>query len=110
MELALVLPLLVLMLWGIVEFGRGYSAKVELTAAVREGARVAALSSGDPVAITKNAAGLAGVTVTPTVCATPVVLGSQATVSAAYPFTYDIPFFGTRTVTIRATAVMRCGG
>lgn len=109
-ELAVVLPVLMLLLWGIVEFGRGYSATLQLTSAVRKGARAAALVSGDPAAVTTNAAGLSGVTVTPTPCPAPVSTGSEAKVTATYPFTYDILFFGKRTVTLKATAVMRCGG
>ena len=110
--MALVLPVLVLLLFGIIEFGRGYNAKVELTAAVREGARAAALSSADPVTVTRGAApGLTsssiGVTVVTPCPATGV---GNAAVKATYPFTYAIPFFGTRTVTINATGVMRCGG
>ena len=106
------LPILVLLLFGIIEFGRGYNAKVELTAAVREGARAAALSAADPVATTRTAApgltsGAIGVTVV-TPC--PASGAGNASVKATYPFTYSIPFFGTRTVTINATGVMRCGG
>ena len=111
-EVALVLPILVLLLFGIIEFGRGYNAKVELTSAVREGARTAALSSGDPVASTRAAApgltsGSIGVTVL-TPC--PANGVGNASVRASYPFTYSIPFFGRRTMTINATGVMRCGG
>ena len=111
-ELAVVLPILVLLLFGIIEFGRGYNAKVELTAAVREGARAAALSSGDPVVATRDAApGLNTSAVAVTVVAPCPPSGTgNAKVKAAYPFTYAIPFFGTRTVTVNATGVMRCGG
>ena len=111
-ELAIVLPILVLLLFGIIEFGRGYNAKVELTAAVREGARAAALSTGDPVVATKDAApGLDTTTIVVTVVeACPSTGIGNASVRATYPFTYAIPFFGTRTVTVNATGVMRCGG
>ena len=100
MELALVLPVIVLLLFGIIEFGRGYNAKVELTAAVREGARAATLSSGDPVAATRTAApgltpGSIGVTVV-TPC--PPIGSGNASVRATYPFQYSIPFFGSRPV------------
>lgn len=111
-ELALVLPILVLLLFGVIEFGRGYNAKVELTAAVREGARAAALSSGDPVAATRNAApGLtpASLAVTVVTPCPPTGTGNT-TVKATYPFTYSIPFFGTATFSLKATGVMRCGG
>ena len=45
-EFALVLPLLMLVLFGIVEFGRAWNAKQVLTDAAREGARLAVV--GDP--------------------------------------------------------------
>ena len=50
-EFALVLPVLVLFVFGIIEFGRAYNARIELTSAVREGARALALG-GDPAAAT----------------------------------------------------------
>jgi Flp pilus assembly protein TadG len=107
-----VLPVLVLILFGIIEFGRGYNAKVELTAAVREGARAAALSSADPVTATRSAApGLPAASIGVTVVASCPASGvGNASVKATYPFTYSVPFFGARTVTINATGVMRCGG
>ncbi|HEX2119622.1 MAG TPA: TadE/TadG family type IV pilus assembly protein [Acidimicrobiales bacterium] len=112
LEFAVVLPLLVLFVFGIVEFGRAYSARIELTAAVREGVRAAALG-GDPVASTRNAAtGLksGSITVTPTACPDDPTPGHNATVSASYPFDYDIPFFRSGTWTLKAKGVMRCGG
>ena len=106
-----------LFLWGIIEFGQGFNAKVELSAAVREGARTAALSSSSSVqdeaeAATRDAApGLDVDDIT-------VVLEDEcpedgvgtARVRATYPYQYDIPFFGTGTWTITAKGAMRCGG
>ena len=114
-EFALVLPILVLLLMGMVEFGRGYNARIELVSAVREGARAAALgkASAEVITTTKNAApGLDGgsITVTPTspcdVSSPPV----DTTVTATYPFRYEIPLFRSATLTLSAKAVMRCGG
>ena len=42
-EMALVLPLLLLLLFGIIDFGRVLNAQITLTEAAREGARAAAL-------------------------------------------------------------------
>ena len=44
MEFALILPLLMVLLFGIVEFGRAWNAKQVLTDAAREGARLAVLA------------------------------------------------------------------
>lgn len=110
-ELALVLPVLVLLVFGIVEFGRGYNASIQLTSAVREGARERALG-GDDVA-TEAATRLAAtglttsdIVVTSSGCSS----GPNASVTATYPFHYDIPLFRSATVTLTATGVMRCGG
>ena len=114
------LPVLVLVLWGIIEFGQGFNAKVELSGAVREGARAAALSSAtssaallaEAEAATRNAApGLDAGSITVTVpepC--PASGEGTAKVTATDPYAYDIPFFGTGTWTITAKGAMRCGG
>ncbi len=47
-EFALVLPLLLLLVFGIIDFGRALNAQITLTQAAREGARLEAL--GDPSA------------------------------------------------------------
>lgn len=43
-EFALLLPLLMLLLFGIIDFGRALNAQITITQAAREGARVAALT------------------------------------------------------------------
>lgn len=111
-EFALVLPLLILFTFGIIEFGRAYSAKIELTAAVREGARAAALGN-DGVAATKGATDLSSgsITVKPIApCPAMPTATDKAVVEASYPFTYEIPFFGQGTWTLNAKGAMRCGG
>lgn len=113
-EFAVLLPVLVLLTFGIVEFGRGYNAKVSLTAAVREGVRVLALGEDDPAVIeqtTRDAApSLDPAAITVTSSAVPCSAGSQASVTASIPFTYDIPLFGSDSVALETTGVMRCGG
>jgi Flp pilus assembly protein TadG len=46
-ELALVLPLLLLVLFGITEFGRAWMTQNVLTSAAREGARLAVVTAPD---------------------------------------------------------------
>jgi len=117
-EFALVLPVLILLIFGIYSFGRGYNAKVELTGAVREGARAVALStpanavSAANSAVTAAAPGLTAGSIAVSVvssCASPPVAGSNAVVRATYPVTYNIPLWGTGTWTIDVRSVMRCG-
>ncbi|MBJ6751365.1 TadE/TadG family type IV pilus assembly protein [Geomonas anaerohicana] len=50
MELAILLPLLLLIVFGITEFGRAMYIKNSLTNAAREGARRASVSPNDPTA------------------------------------------------------------
>lgn len=110
-EFALVLSLLVMITFGIIEFGRAYNAQVTLTHATREGVRVLAITGDQDLAVaaTKNAAP----TLVPdsmSVSADPCTPGYPTQVRASYPLTYDIPFFGSHTLTLGSTAVMRCGG
>jgi Flp pilus assembly protein TadG len=110
-ELALILPVLVMLVFGIIEFGRAYNAKIALTQAVREGARVLALGSGDPVTTTKSAAASLDpnqISVTPS--SSPCTPGTSVIVTATYPLSYDIPFVSSGTFNLSATGVMRCGG
>jgi Flp pilus assembly protein TadG len=101
-EFALIAPLLIMLLVGIVEFGRGYSAKVRLTGAARDGARSVALRQPivpqTDITFTINSSCPAGDTT------------SDARVTASTTFTYDIPFFRSETKTLSETGVMRCGG
>ncbi len=45
-EMAMVLPLLVLLAFGVAEFGWAFAQKMDLNAAAREGARIAAITPG----------------------------------------------------------------
>ena len=111
-EFALILPVLVLFVFGIVEFGRAYSARIELTAAVREGARAVALGE-DGVAATKDGApGLDRdrIVVPPPTPCTGTPAPANATVNASYDFEYTIPLLRSGTWTLKAKGVMRCGG
>ena len=110
-EFVLVAPILLVLAFGIIEFGRAYNAKVELTAAVREGARSLALGSGDPLTATYDAApGLDPASMVVTTSGTPCTAGTEASVTASYPFAVHIPFWGTPTLNLEAEGVMRCGG
>ena len=112
------LPILVLMLWGIIEFSQGFNAKVELSAAVREGARTAALSTNagtveaEAQEKTRDAAPGLKTSLIAVDLEEPCPSSGIGTaeVTATYPYQYDIPFFGTGTWTITAKGVMRCGG
>lgn len=59
-EMAIVLPVLLLLLFGILEFGRIFNAYLVTKEASREGARLAALGNNNAVVVNaaKNAAGI----------------------------------------------------
>src|ERR1039458_5924651 len=55
-EFALLLPVLLLLVFGIVDFGRALNAQITLTQAAREGVRLAALGQPNVVSSTQAAA------------------------------------------------------
>ena len=110
-EAAIVLPLLVLLIFGLIEFSRGYNAQVTLTHAAREGVRTYAITQdfgqGQTAAI-DAATGLDGAALS--VSATACNAGDPTELTITYPFEYDIPFFGSATKTLTGKGVMRCTG
>ena len=117
-ETVLVLPILLLLVFGIIEFGFVFNAQMSLTQAVREGVRVGAI--GDDDVATKEGLmetrldeaynALGGGTPNPTTvqACDPAVTEGTAVLTAELPFETPITRFGP--FTLRSTAVMRCGG
>ncbi len=108
-ELALLLPLLITLLVGIIQMGLAFNAKLTLTHAAREGVRAAVIGA-DPLAAVLDAAtsvdlGAGDVDVVP--CDDDEV-GEQAEVAASTDFAFTIPFAELGAVTLSSTAVMRC--
>jgi Flp pilus assembly protein TadG len=110
-ELALVLPILLLLVFGIVEFGRSYNIQISLTGAAREGARVMAIQN-DPAAARAATISATAINPPPSVSVTPstCTAGATVTVTATRDVTYNIPFFGSQNLELRGIGVMRCGG
>jgi Flp pilus assembly protein TadG len=92
-EFALLLPLLLLIVFGIVDFGRALNAQITLTQAAREGARLAALNQPNVVSRTQAAAvGLSPVSVSVTSsCPSGAGQGVNATVVTSYSFHFITP-------------------
>ena len=110
-EFALILPLLILLVFGVIEFGRGYHTKTTLTHAAREGVRVAALDSGDPATTVRNAApNLDTASIAVNVAPNPCTTGQPVTVTVTYDHEFAIPLFRSGTWTFVERGVMRCGG
>ncbi|MGY1615549.1 TadE/TadG family type IV pilus assembly protein [Geodermatophilus sp. SYSU D00691] len=116
-EFALIVPLLVLLVLGIIEFGHGFQVQGTLSAAAREGVRTMALQN-DPAAaraaVRSAAASLdpvptdAQISIAPAAC--PQNAGN-ATVQVTID--YEMPFltglFGS-SIGLSGTGVMRCAG
>lgn len=91
-EFALVLPLLLLILCGIIDFGRALNAQITLTQAAREGARLAALGQPNVASRTQAAAiGLSPVSVTVTPCPFDAGPADDAVVQVSYSFSFITP-------------------
>jgi Flp pilus assembly protein TadG len=121
-ELAILLPVLLVILLGIVEFGRVFNAQISLTQAAREGARVMAVTNDldaasaatieagvalNPKLISGNL-DLSSTNIATSAEATGCLPGNQATVSINYELPAMTGFIGPLTLT--ATGAMRCGG
>jgi Flp pilus assembly protein TadG len=130
-ELALVLPMLLMLIFGIVDFGRAYNAKISLTQAAREGARAWSLGQGSltqqRVWDASKPLTSAEVTVTPgllnpdgtinagAACPVDPSATDVAAVKATYTFRYITPVgalagLATGPVILTGTGVMRCLG
>ena len=119
-EFALLLPMLLLLVFGIIDFGRALNAQITLTQAAREGARLDALGQPNPNVVSRTqaaATGLNPVNVTVTSCPVNAGAGVNAVVRASYKFTFVTPvasiarMFGSSfgsTITLTATGVMPC--
>lgn len=112
-EFALLAPVLIMLLLGIMEFGRAYNTQISLSSAAREGVRVMAIGNNPADARTaaKNAAaGLqpaltdASFTISPTSCTT----GAQVTFKITYTLSTMTRIAGP--FPMEGKGVMLCGG
>ncbi|HEX9087839.1 MAG TPA: TadE family protein [Arthrobacter sp.] len=113
-EFALILPLLIGLMLGIVEFGRAYNVQISVTAAAREGARVMSIQknvAGAQAAVIAASPSLnpqlknAQIQISPATCTT----GANTTVTVTYHLDF-ITGFLSRGLDLTGKSVMRCGG
>ena len=118
-ELALVLPLLLFILFGVVDFGRMLNAQLTLTESAREGARAAALGQSADTRVQATATNLSGVTDTVTICppggsaTANAVVVTRVQFSFVTPLAALAPLFGrslSGSVTLTGKGVMPCVG
>lgn len=122
-EMAFILPLLLLILIGTIEFGRVLNIQVSMSQAAREGARYAAIHYKDPGlnvtgATLAAAPSLSGLPVSVTNNASTCTAGANVTVTTSVSLPsmtgfLDAGFFGAPSIfpmTLTGVGVMRCGG
>jgi len=113
-ELALVLPVFCLLLFGVIQFGIVFRDYVTLTDAVRAGARKGAVSryEGNPVgtttdAVRRAATGLDQSRLAVTVTATAWEHGGDVTVTATYPYRITLLGFVAKSGNLRSSTTER---
>ncbi len=119
-EFALILPVLLMILLGTIEFGRVYSQFQVYNGAAREGARCAAVQAGDfsdcdPAGEVIDAAGpyadkipTGSILVSPAGGCTDGTIGTNVSVSWTQPIEISIAFWGVTTINPTIEAVFRC--
>lgn len=112
-EFAILLPLLLMLVLGTVEFGRAYNAQITLTNAARDGVRVMAI--GNDPAGAKTAAQNAAASVSSTIPTSDITLstntcstGAQVTLTIKYNLATITGIAGPFPMT--GKGVMLCGG
>jgi Flp pilus assembly protein TadG len=116
-EFAMIVPLLIMLVIGIAEFGHAFQVQGTLSAAAREGVRAMALQNDPSAARTavRNAAASLSpavtntqIAVTPSAC--PTTGGpTNVRVTISYRMPYLTGFLGSG-LTLSGTGVMRCNG
>ncbi|MCO4256756.1 TadE/TadG family type IV pilus assembly protein [Pseudarthrobacter cellobiosi] len=111
-EFALVAPILLALVAGIVEFSHAYNLQISVTQAAREAARTMAITNSQAEAQIAAADGAPGLNTAafvydfdPATCAA----GENAGVTISYTTGTMTGLFGT-TVTLTGVGAMRCGG
>lgn len=113
-EFALIVPILLMLLVGIINFGVAYNTQIRVQGAAREGARALALGNsaveavdrlnliegGDAISVSSQRGCPDG---------DPDPDDAYAEVTTSAEFTFRIPFVPLGTRTLSATASMRCG-
>ncbi len=115
-EFALVMPVLLMILFGIIEFGFAFRGSQAVEAAAREGGRLASLSSSSPsdvAARVDEALGGTSFDGAPVVSVDPSGgcfgrEGQTVTVTVTAPHQLTIPFVLDRNLTLTGRSVFRC--
>ena len=117
-EFAMIVPLLVVLVLGIAEFGHAFQVQGTLSAAAREGVRTMALQN-DPVAARNAVRGAATtldpgitdaqITISPASCPVSASGSTQVELTIDYSMPFLTGFFGSG-LDLTGRGVMRCSG
>lgn len=117
-EFGMIVPLLLVLLLGIIEFGHAFQVQGTLSASAREGARRMALQNDQAQArdaVQEAAAALspgitdAQISIDPASCPVASDTDTDVVVTISYPMPFLTGFFGA-TVGLSGRGVMRCQG
>lgn len=110
-EFALILPILIMLVFGIFQFGIAYNNYITITHAAREGARLAAVDLNNPLLkqIIIERAYPIPITEADIIISTPegTKIGDPVEVEIAYDITIEIPLVGSWDIPLTSKAVMR---
>ena len=110
-EFAIILPILVILIFGIVEFGIAYNNYLAITHAAREGARLAAVDLYNPKLediIRERAYPISPNKITvSTPDGLPPKIGDRVEVEVTYSISIEIPFVGSWNIPLKSKATMR---
>ncbi len=114
-ELALVLPFLLLLICGIVDFGRAYNARITLSNAARESVRIWALGGTQDDATAAASEAAVGLTVTDVSfdSSPECTFGATTAITVTVSFNYITPLIAELSPGLghfSTDGVMRCGG
>ena len=112
-EFAILIPVFLLLIFGMLQLGLTYQRQEAVHAAAREGARIASLPTSDaPAACARATSTLSGTsfTGTPTcnVVGNCAVNDDRVNVTITVDNAIDIPFFGVQTFTLTGNGEFRC--
>src|SRR4051795_1940300 len=117
-EFAMIVPLLLVLVLGIAEFGRAFQVQSTLSAAAREGVRTMALQN-DPAQARAMVRSVASsltpaltdgqIAIAPAACPLTPTPGASVKLTISYQLPFLTGFFGSG-VHLTGTGVMRCNG
>jgi Flp pilus assembly protein TadG len=117
-EFALIMPILLMLVFGVVQFGLLFNRQQGIHAAAREAARVASLPTSSITEIEQRANdALQGIPLssTPVITITPLTAkpcegrqGETVVVTVQAPMNIEIPVWGSKAVTLEGRGEFRC--